>query len=290
MKEKSLWPNFFIVGAPRAGTTSLYEYLKNVPSIYMSPEKEPAYFTTDNQSVIGTDCETSNNYLKLFENVSNERIIGEATATYLSDSMSPSLTHKISPNAKILISLRDPVNRLISHFKSFSSELTLCSFHTFVFNAPSKFKELSKSIFEYGLYFNQVKRYLETFDRNNVKIIIFEDFISNQESTLKEILKFLNIDNNLPQIDYRVYNPSFTPKGSWVRPIMQSKFLKKMALKALKKQNRIENMKEKFLKKSEELDISFDDKKILTDRYFDDVQRLEKLLGRKLPWLKNDKN
>ncbi|MCH7826368.1 MAG: sulfotransferase [Bacteroidetes bacterium] len=288
--KKNLWPNFFIVGAPRSGTTSLYEYLKNVSSIYMSSEKEPTYFTTDNQSIIGIDCEKTIKYLKLFENVKNKTIIGEATATYLWDTMSYSLIHKMSPDAKILISLRNPVDRLISHYKRISNEFDLGSFHTFIFNPPEKFKEYSKTFYEFGFYFEQVKRYFDIFGKNNVKVIIFEEFLANEESVIKEILKFLNIDANISDIDFRVYNASFTPKGSWVRPIMRSRLIKKIASKVLKDQSKIEDIKEKFLKKSKELQVSVEDKKNLTDRYFDDVLKLEKLLEIKLPWFENDEN
>ena len=288
--EKNLWPNFFIVGAPRCGTTSLYEYLKKVPSIYMSPEKEPNYFTADNKSIIGIDCEKTVKYLKLFENIKNKTIVGEATATYLWDTMSSSLIHKISPDAKILISLRNPVDRLISHYKRILNEIDLDSFHTFIFNPPTKFKERSKTVYEYGFYFEQVRRYLDIFGKNNVKVIIFEEFSGNEESVIKEILKFLNIDANISDIDFRVYNASFTPKGSWVRPIMRSRLIKKIASKVFKDQSKIEDIKDKLLKISKELQVSVVDKKNLTDRYFDDVLKLEKLLGIKLSWFKNDEN
>jgi len=112
------WPNFFLVGTPKAGTTSLYEYLKNIPGIYMSPIKEPNYFSVNTipenfQTKPIRDKET---YLKLFEKVSNEKIIGEASAHYLSDQDAPSLIHQIVPHANILISLRDPVERVFSHY------------------------------------------------------------------------------------------------------------------------------------------------------------------------------
>ena len=232
--KKNLWPNFFIVGSPRSGTTSLYEYLKKVPSIYMSPEKEPSYFTADNKSIIGIDCKKTADYLKLFDNVKNESIIGEATATYLWDTMSYSLIHKMSPDAKILISLRNPVDRLISHYKRLSNGLDIGSFHTFIFNPPEKFKERSKTFYEYGFYFQQVRKYFDIFGKNNVKVIIFEEFSANEESVIKEILKFLNIDANTANIDFKVYTASFTLRGSWVRPIMRSRIMKKIDTKVSK--------------------------------------------------------
>ena len=86
-----IWPNFFIVGAQKAGSTSLYEYLKNMPEIYMSPIKEPSFFSVkiipENhpQEAIRDKKE----YLKLFEKVKDEKIIGEASPTYLADPEAP---------------------------------------------------------------------------------------------------------------------------------------------------------------------------------------------------------
>ena len=92
------WPNFFIVGAGKAGTTSLYEYLKKIPEIYMSPIKEPGYFgTREFKNPDWSKISTENEYLKLFEGVTNEIAIGEASPQYLSDPKTPFLIHdKIS--------------------------------------------------------------------------------------------------------------------------------------------------------------------------------------------------
>ena len=108
-----MWPNFFIVGAAKAGTTSLYQYLKQIPGIYMSPVKEPHYFS---RRVIPDDhhyrpIRDKEKYLSLFKKVNNEKVVGEASPTYLRDPEAPRLIHQVSPNARILISLRDPIER-----------------------------------------------------------------------------------------------------------------------------------------------------------------------------------
>ena len=79
-------PNFFIVGAPKSGTTSLHEYLKEVPEIYMSPLKEPNFFSITNIKAdddIINPIRDKKQYLDLFTGVKNETIIGESTAHYL---------------------------------------------------------------------------------------------------------------------------------------------------------------------------------------------------------------
>jgi len=113
----SEWSNFFIVGAPKAGTTSLYQHLKNIPQIFMSPVKEPNFFSITNipEDHYLKPIMNSEKYLSRFNGVLNEKIFGEATTLYLSDPKTPNLILKKSPNAKILISLRDPVERLFSN-------------------------------------------------------------------------------------------------------------------------------------------------------------------------------
>ena len=107
------WPNFFIVGAPKSGTTSLYEYLKQIPQVYMSPVKEPHYFS---KSIVPDNhflkpIRDKKKYLNLFEGAKNEIAIGEASPTYLADPEAPKLIHELVPNAHIIIILRDPIER-----------------------------------------------------------------------------------------------------------------------------------------------------------------------------------
>ena len=285
METDSTWPNFFIVGAQRAGTTSLYEYLKKIPGIYMSPIRDPEYFTGDNASIIGTDCEKTRKYLKLFRNAKTETIIGEASAAYLTFPGSPKLIHNVVPDAKILISLRNPVDRFISHYTMRKTVISITPFHQFVTNPPDlKSKEGFTELFEVGLYSKQIDRYWNQFGKNNVKIIIFEEFTRDIPSVLKEILEFLNLDTKVANEEYTIYNSSFTAKGNWIKPIMRSIVLKKIALKILGNQRRIENLKQKYLKKSKSLDVFPKDKKILEELYREDVIRVKELLERNLPW------
>jgi len=117
METTERWPNFFIVGAPKAGTTSLHAYLNNIPGIYMSSVKEPKYFlASDSPKRYFPPIRDKKKYLKLFEKAREEKIIGEASPQYLHDPQTPKLIHQIIPQAKILISLRDPIERLFSGY------------------------------------------------------------------------------------------------------------------------------------------------------------------------------
>ena len=115
---KEIWPNFFIVGAPRSGTTFLYHYLNQISGIFMCPVKEPNYFAAsiNPKRKLIKPIRSKEKYLKLFENVENETAIGEASPTYLWDPQAPKLIHEKIPNAKFIFILRNPIERAFSHY------------------------------------------------------------------------------------------------------------------------------------------------------------------------------
>ncbi len=180
MKNNNMqsWPNFFIVGAPRCGTTSLYEYLKSVPEIFMSPMKEPGYFSATNipENSRLRPIRKKENYLKLFEKANGQKIIGEASPRYLFDPDAPKLIKEVSPEARILISLRDPVDRVFSHYL-FHQHLVLPTFReqidTEIENQEKNDKPLHR-IIDCSYYSENVKKYFEIFGRDQVLVIIFE--------------------------------------------------------------------------------------------------------------------
>src|SRR5918998_270191 len=118
-KSEEIWPNFFIVGAQKAATTSLYFYLREIPGVYMSPLKETFYFAPHavekafNASDVIRD---KKEYLRLFEKARGYSAIGEATPIYLWDPDSPKLIHQTVPRARIIMILRDPIERAYSNY------------------------------------------------------------------------------------------------------------------------------------------------------------------------------
>ena len=97
------WPNFFIVGAPRAGTTSLYEYFKQTKGVFMSHIKDPDFFAveTDLDFAVLKQIKDKKEYLKLFENVKDEIAVGEASPTYLQDRKSTRLNSSHSQQSRM---------------------------------------------------------------------------------------------------------------------------------------------------------------------------------------------
>jgi len=288
------WPNFFIVGADKAGTSSLYTYLKEISEIFMSTIKEPNYFSakTIPQNSRLKPIRDKKKYLALFKNVKDEKIIGEASPSYLNDPEAAILIHQVSPDAKILISLRDPVNRFFSHYLMSSRlEKTKSTLYSKIQAELNKKENRNnyKLLLYHGLYYEAVKRYVDIFDSNNVKIIIFEEFIKNEKATIENTLQFLNLKNDLENFKPEVYNKYGVVRNPISQKILQSRKIRRISEKLISPSKR-RTLKEKLILKEEEKPkMEENEKKLLINYYRDDVQKLKNLLGRKLPW-KNFQN
>ena len=284
------WPNFFIVGAPKAGTTSLYEYLKNIPGIYMSSKKEPNYFsvnTIPNNHPVLKPIRNKERYLKLFEKVTNEKIIGESSTDYLADQDAPSLIYQISPHAHILICLRDPVERAYSHYMMLANfDQTKSSFKLQIEQELEKKidKNLPNLRLYAGMYSESVKKYLEVFGSKQVKVIIFEEFIQNTKATIEEILHFLDLNCSIDNFDNKIHNPSQSPRGSVAQYFLTSKTASKITKKILSSSIRKIIRERILVGKKPKPEMDPQDRSTLVKFYEEDVKKLETLLGRKLPW------
>lgn len=178
-------PNLFIIGHPRCGTTSLYLMLKQHPEIFMPKEKEPHYFCGDVKQKIKSEKE----YLLLFSKAKKHKIIGEATPNYLRSKIAAKEIKKFSPDAKIIIILREPIDFIRALYQMDAA------------SGNEKLSEINKGIFQKKYlqkteYYKQVKRYLDNFSKKNIKIIIYCDYKNNNNKTLRGIFRFLGVDEN----------------------------------------------------------------------------------------------
>ena len=222
--------NTFIVGAPKAGTTSLHYYLSQHEDVCMSTIKEPNYFSFEEVSSLfynATSVSDSKAYHKLFKE--EKKIIGEASVSYLFYENIPNRILEYNPKANIIIMLRNPLDRAISHylmdyrlgFCSLSLEDILNNRHTY----PLFFQQY----LELGLYYQSVKRYLDTFGDEQVHILYYTDFKNDIKDLMKGVFQFLKIENT--SLDYSVQNSflssdyafvSYLYRLSWVRKGLKS--------------------------------------------------------------------
>src|SRR3712207_6354190 len=109
-------PNFLIIGAMKSGTTALYYYLEQHPEIYMSPVKEPNFFSSQEQENAADAVTDIGTYQHLFRGVSGEKAIGEASHSYLYEPGAAAEIRRYLPEAKLIAILRNPIDRAYSHF------------------------------------------------------------------------------------------------------------------------------------------------------------------------------
>lgn len=269
--------NTFIVGAPKAGTTSLHYYLCQHRDVCMSSVKEPNFFSFEEVSTLYYNAiaiSSTSAYHQLFDN--QKKIMGEASVSYLFYKDVPKRIYDYNPNAKIIIVLRNPVERAISHYLM-DHRLGLCP-HSMndIFNNREKWPIYFQQFLELGLYFNQVKRYLDTFSKEQVHIVFYDDFKQGIEDIMVDLFQFLDLDNTL--IDYTVQNPfmsssnpviSFLYKISWIR-----KGVKKMM-----PQNHLKRIKSRFFSSHDKPHFTNEILDQLNTFYRADILDLELLLN-----------
>ena len=279
-------PNFFIVGAPRAGTTTLYDFLKRTDGIFMPSRKEPHYFSSIESSyVYPPPIRNKKKYLALFKKVKGEKAIGEASTSYLWDPNSPKLIHGVIPNAKIIVSLRDPVERAYSHYL-----LRLSGGKTYSFSEAIKLALKTNVGFRHeviirgGWYHKEIKRYFSFFGVENVKILFFEEFVTNPQKTIKEVLKFLDVHAEPPQTVELVHNYLTKPRNLLATSILKNQTVRRIARGLLPESVAERGVRKIFGKKITKPRMQQQDRIFLENIYKEDVQKLQKLLKRKLPW------
>lgn len=197
-------PNFIVFGSLKAGTTSLYYYFKGHPEIFMSPLKEPRYFSFDhndpflvNKPASLFPVKTFDHYQSLFSAVGDEKAIGEVSPGYLESPIAAARIKASIPQARLIASLRSPVERAYSMYlmavRSGSEKRS-------VYEA---FRQSDQSVC-WAPYYENIKRYFDVFDSERIKIILFDDLKKNGQSVVKELFQFLEVDDS--------YIPDFSVK------------------------------------------------------------------------------
>lgn len=294
--QNEIWPNFFIVGASKSGTTSLYEYLRKTPGVYMSELKAPSYFAPNViPDKVVQPIRKKADYLALFKGVNGQSAIGEASDTYLPDVDSPRLIHETIPNAKIIMILRHPVERAFSHYlmeyRNGTERLPFLDAVKKEMATPISRYAGERRLTQLGMYSEQVKRYLDTFGKQQVKILIFEEFIANTAATMNEVLRFLDIDEQpFENMLEEVYNQYAAPRNSHiinflflVRRLSIHNKAVRLALRATPRIIKDAALSLAF-KQTPKPMMSKDERAYLEDIYYDDVLKLSNLIGRSLPW------
>jgi len=318
MSETRL-PNFCIIGAAKSATTSLHEYLKQHPDIFMSSRKEPNFFAFRGQtpSFRGPDDEdpgryvgleqrlrvakyeesvtTDEEYARLFKRAEGEPAIGESSVSYMYVSESAERIREAIPDVKIIAILRNPIDRAFSKFLQFRKDglEPIADFGEAIDAEEGRVRQNWSPTWYYkgrGMYYEQIKRFYDRFDRSQIHILNYDDFTENPLAELQRIFQFLGVTQTfVPDVGKR-HNVSRrrmrTPRSQLVNRLLnEPNRLRKVARRVLNKPLR--NWLKRFATRRNTKSVRWsppamapDVRAQLVEEFRDDVLSLEELIGR----------
>lgn len=203
-------PTFVLGGAPKAGTTSVYHYLDQHPQVCMSARKETSVFIDDRSLEW-----LSENYYRHYD---GEPAVGEASAGTLGAPEVTQRVHETLPEVQLIFVLRDPVERLYSHFTFLQGEQAI--------DPDTSFSRLIRSetdwrntLIDLGRYHKHLTRFEKYFDRDQMLVLLFDDLKADTEAFMKRIFRFIEVDSSFrPSLG--VQNPTREPRFPRVHRVL----------------------------------------------------------------------
>ncbi len=286
-------PNFIIAGFPKCGTTSLYHYLNEHPEIFMPEQKELHFFTfkilsklkngPKDELVKESQINSSEKYLGYFQNVKKEIAIGDASPSYINYPSEFLKIKKYLNDPKVIIILRDPINRAYSNYLHLKREhRETMSFQDAIGAEEERIKSKYSDFWYYkfnSMYYQKIVKAKTTF--SNVLILTIEELDKNPVITMKKVYNFLGVNNNF---SFETISEKFNVGGNY-----KKNFATKIIFQPSKFKNRIKRFVRptSFLKiilmrltsifrsKPKKIDQNLIDD--LKNYFKDDVENLKKL-------------
>jgi len=303
-EQRSLLPDFLIIGAGKSGTTSLDNYLRQHPDLYLPPLKEPNFFGYElntPEDFLEDPGEARNfnhsitnlaDYLTLFKDAKPAQIKGETSNSYLYHENAPSRIKHYIPHVKLIVILRQPAQRLWSRYLHLARDNRLPS-KSFVdcLDKTSIWWKRNDLIPE-GYYFKNLSRFYTFFPKSQIKVYLYEDLRDSCSRVIKDIFEFLGVDSskeaNLSvhfnqsgfikdkKVDQLIGTDGFLQRsakmilGTRYRLVKENMFLQKV-ITHLRKQNLSRPKIESSI-----------NKQLLSEVYGEDIRNLQHLINRDL--------
>jgi Sulfotransferase family len=304
-KCKDTWPNFLVLGTAKAGTSSLYEYLKQHPEVYLSPISELNFFAHEgcdlnfrgprDQEYIWDDSlvATYEDYCKQFAGAAAETAIGEVSTHNLYGQQAPALIKRYLPNAKLIAMLRHPAERAFSAFAHMvrDGREETEDFGAALERESLRIRDNWEPLWHYksmGFYGAQLSRYFDTFDRNQIRVYIYDDFVARPLEVVRDIFSFVGVDPSFAPDMTERYNVSTILRSRRLNDMMMDKSLIRSTLRRLVPSGVRARIRSSILERNvKRLRLAPELRRELTDAYRDDIRLLERILDRDLSrWLK----
>ena len=301
-------PNFVVAGAPRCGTTALYAYLSEHPNIFMSKVKELNYFAEDYPAMRKINFRSHDDYLQLFSDAKDSDVgIGEASPFYLFSEVAFEKMSAALPNARIIVSLRNPVDFIQSYHRLNLSLLreseddlqkawVLQDERKLGKSLPKNLREPALlSYGELGKFSKYIEKLFATYPREQIKVILLDDLHADTKAVYEDILAFLEIPSDgrkeFPRVNARFENKSrFMAKLFHPSLRVYQLFMKTISFFGTGFMEKVSVVYDKLERlntkptQSSEMDAEF--RAYLIEYFREDIEKLGRLLERDLSaWL-----
>jgi hypothetical protein len=223
-------PNFLIIGAAKAGTTSLYHYFAQHPGVFMSPVKEPRFLALESgahgfagpndEYVFRESCTTLESYATLFEGARDGQAVGEASTMYLDSESAPETIRRLLPGVRLIAILRDPAERAYSAFLNQTrlGTETETDFARALALEPERRAAGWFHFWRYrerGYYYHHLRRYYEQFPASQIHVCLYEDLQRDPQSLMSDLFRFLGVEPSFTPATQHRHNASTGPSAAW---------------------------------------------------------------------------
>lgn len=290
-------PDTFVIGAPRAATTFLDGLLAAHPEIFMSANKEPWFYAVAGRAAPftgpgdGQGVRSRAEYEALFSSAKPDGPIGESSTLYLGSDVAPSAIRADAPNARIIVVLRDPVDRAHSNFVQhrWQRRETL-SFREAIAAGPDRVLAGWSPFWDYlgmSRYGAHLGRWFDVFPSRQIHVALFDELIADPVETVQEVYRFLSVDAAfVPELD-TARNTAGVPRSEALHRLVRSPGrLKRLAKESVPASVRRRLRSAIDARNVAKTAVSDRDRAMLTALLVEDLQRAQALVDRRLPdWL-----
>lgn len=278
-------PDFIIIGAPKCGTTSLFQYLGDHPLIHKCPQKEPHFYSYIAENRPHWGIGNVDDYAALFQGAEPDQLCVEASTWYLYSETAAEQISEYAPDTKCIALLRQPVERAYSNW-SFRVQMgwETLGFEEAIAAEEKRIEEGAPWDVHYlraGLYFEQVRRFYEELGRKQVRVFLFDDFKHDSDTIVRKAFSFLGVDPSDREVDTeKTHNATNFPRIPAVTRLKNTDLVRQGAKIILPEPVRSilrRKIREWNTRERPSLDPTL--RKELTDRIWSDIERLERLIG-----------
>jgi hypothetical protein len=295
-------PNFVIVGAAKCGTTSLFEYLAQHPEIYLPTRKELHYFSYSaiarnsrgpgDAGYLAHFCADRTQYERHYQGVRGQRAIGDVSPSYFHYAEVAERIRDELGKPKIIVILRDPVEKAFSQYMHLVRDNRETMSFADALKAEAERSEKGWAALwryaESSIYASRLRRYLETSAEGRIKILLFDDLRRDPLAVLRELWRFLEVDETVVPNTSEVHNASGRPRSKLVADLIAKPNPLVSAARKLVPEAMRTGIKTRLrrLNTGPKGEIDEWSRAYLQDRFAADIREVEAILGRDLGWLR----